>query len=111
VNWIEVQISKAMSAVGLSGLGVLPAVVPAVVVTAILALAYLITRWTDAATRFIERAQYVKAREADGVSPAAAINEFNAKNPVSTGLSGDIARIVWPLAIGAAALYLLKNRK
>lgn len=101
VDWIQARLAEVSGWFGLSGLGALPILVPAVIVAAIAAVTFLIYKWTDEVTAWLREERLVSS----GVPRSQAQNQTQ-----PAGFFGDVAKLIWPLALGAG-MYLYFNSR
>jgi len=103
VDWIQSGLASVSGMFGLSGLGALPLLVPAVIVAAIIAVTAVIYKWTDEVAGYLREERLV----ASGVPRTQA----QAANQGSGGLFGDVSKLLWPLALLAGGALLLNSKR
>lgn len=113
LDGVEKMIRAAESALGttlggLEGLGILPIVAPAVIITAIIAVSFLLDRFLTRSSEFLNRSDFIKQRVAQGVPADQALNEYAKNRPDDGGIFGDMSKLVWPIAIAVGGALLLK---
>lgn len=102
VDWVQSTLADVSGFFGLSGLGVLPLIVPAVIVAAIAAVTILIYKWTEEVTSYLKEERLVKS----GVPRTQAQASTKAG-----GIFGDAAQLVWPVALLGGAYLFFNSRK
>lgn len=102
VDWIEEQLTAIGGFFGLSGLGVLPFLVPAVIVAAIAAVTIIIYKWTDEVAAYLREERLVSS----GVPRDQA--QQSAQGP---GLFGDLSKLIWPIVLVGGGLLFLQSQR
>lgn len=104
--WIDSQLRTVMEWFGMAdyrgvnGLGVVPLLVPAVIVAGIVAVTALIYKWSEEVSAYLKEERLV----ASGVPREQAQAQTD-----SGGLFGDASKVIWPLAIAAVALVVINK--
>jgi hypothetical protein len=113
-EWVEDQVRTITGWFGLSGtdrqLGILPVIVPAVVIAAIAAVTILIYKWSDDVSSYLREQRATQAGIASGMTPAQATELAQRTNPKSAGIFGDLGGLVWPVALVLGALLLMQGK-
>jgi hypothetical protein len=112
VRWIQSQVANLTGSYFSSGLGALPVVIPAAIVAAIIGATALIYKFVGEVSAYLAEERRVRAAIESGADPARARAEAQAATRSSgTGLFDDISGALMPLALVAAAAYILGGRK
>jgi len=110
IGWIENSIASLTQYVTTSGLGFLPAVVPATIVAAIIAATALIYKFMDEVSAYLAEERIVAQTVASGGDPVKARQQAQAAASQGGGLFGDVSGALVPLALIGAAAYILRGK-
>lgn len=98
----------------ITGLGLLPAVIAGATIPVLLAgaaaVVAIIYTVTNAVSKYVGAKQIADAAKASGGNPQTALERFYASQK-GTGIIGDTAQLIWPVAIAGVAYLMLTGKR